>query len=206
MVLKDDYNKDLLIIDEENLIYKSFFRKVKIKRREIRSIFYNENKIGILLYNGKIYSFSILKLLHSEKFKLEILREELNKENILFDYTGATKDEFTFYWIMFFWLINSLRSIWVIIIAVIILVYINKNYRKVIIYNIDKEELEVIFRKKISLYKKCDLDKIEIIKPYIKCTVIKFFKDRKRYKLYFEDTPYLIKNYNISLNKFFNRI
>lgn len=201
MVLKDDYNKDLLIIDEENLIYKSFFRKVKIKRREIRSIFYNENILGILLYNGKIYSFSIVKLLHSEKFKLEILREELNKENILFDYTGAINEEFTFYWGIF-WLINLLRSIWVIIIvAVIILVYINNNYRKAILYNIDKDELEVIFRKKISIYKKCDLDKIEIRKTYIK-----FFKDRKRYKLYFEDTPYLIKNYKISLNKFFNII
>ena len=35
MVLRDDYNRELLSIDKENLIYKNFFRKVKIKRADI---------------------------------------------------------------------------------------------------------------------------------------------------------------------------
>ena len=70
MVLRDDYNRELLSIDKENLIYKNFFRKVKIKRIDIRSVFYRENVLGILTYSGKIYSFNIVKLLYSERDKL----------------------------------------------------------------------------------------------------------------------------------------
>ncbi len=39
MVLKDDYHKDIILLDEEKLVYKRKFKKVTIKREEIRSVF-----------------------------------------------------------------------------------------------------------------------------------------------------------------------
>lgn len=63
MVLKDDFNKELLIIDEETLIYKTCLRKIKIKRKDIRSIFYSENILAVLNYSGKIYCLIIQELI-----------------------------------------------------------------------------------------------------------------------------------------------
>lgn len=121
----------------------------------------------------------------------------------MFNYTGANNIDYAFLAILINLIVNSFKSIWSIIILGIILVFINKYYRKIVIYNIDKDELEVIYRKKFLKYKRYELDKIEIKKLDIKCDVVKFLKDGKQYKLYIEKTPYLIKNYNISLKKFF---
>lgn len=70
MKFKDDYGKDILILDEENLTYKNFFRKILIKRSDIRSVFYDEEILGILTYSGKIYPLVIRKLLFSERKKI----------------------------------------------------------------------------------------------------------------------------------------
>lgn len=207
MVLKDDYNKDLLTIDEENLIYKKLFKKVKIKKSDIRSIFYGENILGVLTYSGKIYSFSIVKLLYSERYKLENLRKELNKEKVLFNYTSTIYKDYI-YMIFFINLImNNIRNNWAIVILILLLIifiFIVKHYSRNVIFNIDKDELEVKIGKNIFKYKRHEIDKIKIIKHNLKGNIIQFFKNGNKYTLYFEDTPYLIKNYNIGLNKLFN--
>lgn len=102
MVLKNDYNKVIIQLTNDEFIYKSIFRRVKIKKSDIRSVFYDEGYLGILTYSGRIYSLSLGSLLWSERNKLEDLRKELNKENILFDYTNAKamRDFFPYY--MFF--------------------------------------------------------------------------------------------------------
>lgn len=208
MVLKDDYNKDLFTIDEENLIYKSFFRKVKIKKADIRSVFYGENILGILTYGGKIYSFNIVKLLYSERYKVENLRNELNKENIIFNYTKVDFSDYSIYFLIFMNpIINLIQNIFVGIITLIILlgfILLVKYYGNKVVFNIDKDELEVKRGKDIFKYKRDEIDKIRIIKHSTKGKSIEFKKNKNKYILNFEDTPYLIKNYNISLNKLFN--
>ena len=84
MRLKNEYGSEFILLDEENLIYRRKFRKITIKRNEIRSVFYDENILGILTDSGKIYSLNITHLLFSERKKLEELRLEINKENIIF--------------------------------------------------------------------------------------------------------------------------
>ena len=84
MKFKDDYGKDILILDEENLIYKGFLRRKTIKREDIRSVFYDENILGVLSYSGKIYSLNIVHLLFSERKKLEELRLKLSEANLFF--------------------------------------------------------------------------------------------------------------------------
>ena len=84
MKFKDDYGKDILILDEENLIYKGFLRRKTIKREDIRSVFYDENILGVLSYSGKIYSLNIVHLLFSERKKLEELRLKLSETNLFF--------------------------------------------------------------------------------------------------------------------------
>ena len=208
MVLKDDYNKELFTIDEENLIYKGFFRKVKIKKSDIRSVFYGENILGILTYGGKIYSFNIVKLLYSERYKVENLRNELNKENIIFNYTKVDFSDYSIYFLIFMNpIINLIQNIFVGIITLIILlvfILLVKYYGNKVVFNIDKDELEVKRGKDIFKYKRDEIDKIRIIKHSTKGKSIEFKKNKNKYILNFEDTPYLIKNYNVSLNKLFN--
>ena len=207
MVLKDDYNKDLLTIDEENLIYKKLFKKVKIKKSDIRSIFYGENILGVLTYSGKIYSFSIVKLLYSERYKLENLRKELNKEKVLFNYTSTIYKDYI-YMIFFINLImNNIRNNWAIVILILLLIifiFIVKHYSRNVIFNIDKDELEVKIGKNIFKYKRHEIDKINIKKYYQDVNNIEFKKNGNRYIICFKENPYLIKIYNTSLSKLFN--
>lgn len=206
MVIKDDYNKDFLILDEENLIYKRLFKKVKIKRSDIRSIFYGENILGVLTYSGKVYSFNIVKLLYSERYKLEDLRKELNKEKILFNYTSNIYNNYIYIIFIINPIMNNIRNIWGIsmLILLIVFIFIAKYYNRSIIFNIDKDELEVKIGRKFLKYKRYEIDKIKIIKHTTRGNIINFFKNGNKYTLYFEDTPYLIKNYGVGLNKLFN--
>lgn len=213
MVLKDDYNKDLFTVDKENLIYKSFLRRVKIKKSDIRSVFYGENILGVLTYSGNIYSFNIVKLLYSERDKLENLRNELSKENILFDYTNVSYNNYIFIIIFINPIINLISNdnktgilIKLIIVMILfsLIVFLIKYYKETVIFNIDKDELEVKRGKRNFKYKRCEFDKIKLVGGNSKFTILQFEKNRKKYRLNFEDTPYLIKNYNVSLNKLFN--
>ena len=213
MRIKNDHGKDLLILDEKNLIYKHFFGEKIIKREDIRSVFYDENTLGILRYNGKIYSINLTGVLFSQRKMIEELRLELNKENILFDYTGSLYSPKYFYVLFFNYLIintlyrisnyNIILTIFLLILFISFLVLI-RRLEKNIIYNIDKEEVEIFTFKTILKYKKNEIDKIKVIKINNTITSIVFKKNKNKFKLYFRENPYLIKIYNTSLTKLFN--
>ena len=205
MILKDDYHKDMILLDAEKLIYKRKFKKITIKREEIRSVFYDEYILGVLTYSGKVYSLNIVELLFSERKKLEALRLELNKEEILFDYINSRGNLSVLFYICFFPNIFNViskqkNSIKIFIIALIIY---QKRLVSNCIYNINKNQLEVIKDKNTIKYKKEEIDKINLIKSNENITIIEFEKNRKKYKLYFRNNPYLIKIYNTSLIKLF---
>ncbi|MCF0148528.1 MAG: hypothetical protein HUJ77_09035 [Clostridium sp.] len=209
MVLKDDYHKDMILLDEEKLIYKRKFKKITIKREEIRSAFYDEYILGILTYSGKVYSLNIVALLFSERKKLEDLRLELNKEEILFDYINSRSNFSVLFYICFFPNIvnviskqkNSIKIVLLIFIIALI-IYGNRLVSRCL-YNINTKELEVIKYKNTIKYKKEEIDKINLIKWNNNITIVEFEKNRKKYKLYFRNNPYLIKIYNTSLIKLF---
>lgn len=213
MVLKDDYHKDMILIDEENLTYKRLLRKIIIKREDIRSIFYDECKLGILTYSGKIYSLNIVHLLFSERKKLEELRVELNKENILFNYTNCIENSMYsllgigYFNIINIFIIQSNYSIIIKLFLVITIIFsfvLIKYLEETTIYNIDKEEVEVFTWKTTLKYKKYEIDKIKVMKVNDNLNSIVFKKNKNKYKLYFRENPYLIKIYNTSLTKLFN--
>lgn len=91
MVLVNDYGKVILEVNENEIIYKKLLKKYIIKKCDIRSLYYDETTLGVLCYNGKIYSLNITSLLFSERKKLEELYEKLNKENILFSFNSGYK-------------------------------------------------------------------------------------------------------------------
>lgn len=212
MRLKNDYGREFILLDEENLIYKNFFRKIVIKRSDIRSVFYNEEILGILTYSGKIYSLVIRKLLFSERKRLEELRLEVSKENILFDYTNSLNSEMYLLFIVFFNIINIMiirpnYSIIIklfLLILIIFLIVLIRKLEKTIIYNIDKEEIEIFTWKTTLKYKKYEIDKIKVMKVNNTINSIVFKKNKNNFKLYFRENPYLIKIYNTSLTKLFN--
>lgn len=210
MVLKDDYGKDIILVDKDNLIYKRVFRKVTIKKSDIRSIFYDEVVLGILTYGGRIYSLNIKKLLFSERDELEELRVELNRENILFDYTNYRRSTATAPFCYFFlpFLINLgniINKIILIVLIGLVLFYIiyKKGLAANIVFNIDKEEFEVLRGKHTYKYKKHEIDKIKVIRNY-NINIIEFKKNNNRYSINFKETPYLVKIYNNSITKLFN--
>ncbi|WP_294187360.1 hypothetical protein [uncultured Clostridium sp.] len=213
MIIKNDYGKDMLILDEENLIFKHFFGEKIIKREDIRSVFYDENTLGILNYNGKVYSLVIRKLLFSERKRLEELRLEVSKENILFDYTNSIKKSmYPLLFIGYFNIINMtiIRPNYSIIIKLFLVITIIfsfvliRNLEKTNIYNIDKEEVEIFTWKTTLKYKKYEIDKIKVMKVNNTINSIVFKKNKNNFKLYFRENPYLIKIYNTSLTKLFN--
>ncbi|MBQ6820107.1 MAG: hypothetical protein IJO26_02275 [Clostridium sp.] len=210
MRLKDDYGKDMLILDEENLTYKSFFRKIVIKRSDIRSVFYDEQILGILTYSGKIYTLVIIKLLFSERKRLEELRLELNKENILFDYTKSLNSEIYLLFISNFMNIFVIQASYSIIIKIFLLILIIsfliliRKLAKTTIYNIDKEEVEIFTWKTTLKYKKHEIDKIKVTNKSSCLNSIVFKKNKNKFILNYKKNPYLIKIYNTSLTKLFN--
>lgn len=209
MELISDNKKKLLTIEDDKLIYHRLFKNIIINRSEIRSVFYDEDTLGVLTYSGKIYSLRIGKLLYSERIKLEKVRELLSKEDILFTYVN--KNEVSFIYILLFFNIipRSLKEIWIFLAAIILIITVNikfKYYTNTIIFNISANELEVIGRKRTLKYKREEIDKIQIIKTDMQHKTIIFKKNNKKYNIKILDTPYLIKNLNISLTKLFDGV
>ena len=209
MKFKDDYGNNILLLDEENLIYKSFFRKIVIKRSDIRSVFYAEDVLGILTYSGKTYSLVIRKLLYSERKRLEDLRLELSKENILFDYNNSRYSIFYLYIgicpMIFNTIISTYSSILKIFLVLLVISFIFIIIKLIpnTIYNIDKDEIEIFKWKNTLKYKREELDKINLINTGQGRHDVIFYENKKGYRLNFVDTPYLYKIYSSSLNKLF---
>lgn len=211
MVLKNENNKVIIELNEDELIYKRFFRRIKIKKSNVRSVFYDESFLGVLTYSGKIYSLNISSLLWSENGKLEELRKELNKENILFDYTNVKviRSYFPFYLIFLPMLNVDLEielKIILLLICIIGILYIKSMPRNnSTVFNIDKDELEIVRLKRLQKYKRHEIDKIELKRYFDEVTTIEFKKNENKFVIYFKDTPYLIKIYNLSLIKLFKQ-
>lgn len=211
MRIKNDYGKDMLILDEENLIFKHFFGKKIIKREDIRSVFYDENTLGILNYNGKVYSINITSVLFSERKMIEELRLQINKENILFNYIRSMNYESSLpitlmYIIMLFnlnFIDNEIYSI-LLIAFFITFIILTKKITPRVIYNIDTNEVEVFKWRKNLKYKREELDKIKLKKISEYASVVEFINNKKKYKLYFMGNSQLTKIYNTSLNELFN--
>lgn len=211
MVLKNENNKVIIELNEDELIYKRFFRRIKIKKSNVRSVFYDESFLGILTYSGKIYSLNISSLLWSENGKLEELRKELNKENILFDYTNVKviRSYFPFY-LIFLPMLNvdleiELKIILLLICIIGILYSKSMPRNNNTVFNIDKDELEIVRLKRLQKYKRHEIDKIELKRYFDEVTTIEFKKNENKFVIYFKDTPYLIKIYNLSLIKLFKQ-
>lgn len=210
MFLKDDYGMNIILLDEENLIYKRTLGKITIKRSDIRSVFYDESILGVLTYSGRIYSLNIIKLLYSEREKLEYLREELNRENILFDYINHRGSMSTIAFILLIPILINLDSVINQIISVVLIFFVffyiiiyKRRLMTKIVFNIDKKEFEVLRGKHTYKYKKKRIDKIRVIRS-TDLNTIEFKKNGNKYRMFFKETPYLIKIYNLSLAKLFN--
>ncbi|TGY40924.1 hypothetical protein E5347_13785 [Clostridium sartagoforme] len=209
MILNDNYERILIILDEENLIYKGTFRKTTIKREEIRSAFYDEELLGVLTYSGKIYSLKIDKLSVSDKEKLEQLRLVLNKENILFDYTNrmiaiVSLPLFVFFMPISISFIISSRIIVAVLLISIFIFYINvlKKVMPNNVYNINSDEVEILRGKHTFKYKKQEIDKIKLIRGH-NLNTIEFKKNGNKYVMYFKESKYLTKIYSLSLGELF---
>ena len=209
MILNDNYERILIILDEENLIYKGTFRKITIRREDIRSVFYDEELLGVLTYSGKIYSLKIDKLSVSEKEKLEQLRLVLNKENILFDYTNrmiaiVSLPLFVFFMPISISFIISSRIIVAVLLISIFILYINvlKKVMPNNVYNINSDEVEILRGKHTFKYKKQEIDKIKLIRGN-NLNTIEFKKNGNKYVMYFKEGKYLTKIYNLSLGELF---
>ena len=209
MILNDNYERILIILDEENLIYKGTFRKTTIKREEIRSVFYDEELLGVLTYSGKIYSLKIDKLSVSDKEKLEQLRVVLNKENILFDYTNrmiaiVSLPLFVFFMPISISFIISSRIIVAVLLISIFIFYINvlKKVMPNNVYNINSDEVEILRGKHTFKYKKKEIDKIKLIRGH-NLNTIEFKKNGNKYVMYFKESKYLTKIYSLSLGELF---
>lgn len=209
MILNDNYERILIILDEENLIYKGTFRKTTIKREEIRSAFYDEELLGVLTYSGKIYSLKIDKLSVSDKEKLEQLRLVLNKENILFDYTNrmiaiVSLPLFVFFMPISISFIISSRIIVAVLLISIFIFYINvlKKVMPNNVYNINSDEVEILRGKHTFKYKKQEIDKIKLIRGN-NLNTIEFKKNGNKYVMYFKESKYLTKIYKLSLGELF---
>lgn len=208
MVLINDNGKKILCLEDDKLIYYGRFRKIFIKKSDIRSLFYDETTLGILLNSGKIYSLKINKLLFSERSKLEELRLNLNKENVLFDYAKSKRNQKSFPIIAFAFILANAGSVKfqiLIIVCIALFMYIDNSYLiNNVVFNIDKDEFEVFRGKHIFKYKRHEIDKINIKKYYQGINNIEFKKNGNRYIICFKENPYLIKIYNTSLSKLFN--
>lgn len=209
MILNDNNERILIILDEENLIYKGTFRKTTIKREEIRSVFYDEELLGVLTYSGKIYSLKIDKLSVSDKEKLEQLRLVINKENILFDYTNrmiaiVSLPLFVFFMPISISFIISSRIIVAVLLISIFIFYINvlKKVMPNNVYNINSDEVEILRGKHTFKYKKKEIDKIKLIRGH-NLNTIEFKKNGNKYVMYFKESKYLTKIYNLSLGELF---
>ena len=209
MILNDNNERILIILDEENLIYKGTFRKTTIKREEIRSVFYDEELLGVLTYSGKIYSLKIDKLSVSDKEKLEQLRLVLNKENILFDYTNrmiaiVSLPLFVFFMPISISFIISSRIIVAVLLISIFIFYINvlKKVMPNNVYNINSDEVEILRGKHTFKYKKQEIDKIKLIRGN-NLNTIEFKKNGNKYVMYFKESKYLTKIYKLSLGELF---
>lgn len=209
MILNDNHERILIILDEENLIYKGTFRKTTIKREEIRSVFYDEELLGVLTYSGKIYSLKIDKLSVSDKEKLEQLRLVLNKENILFDYTNrmisiVSLPLFVFFMPISISFIISSRIIVSVLLISIFIFYINvlKKVMPNNVYNTNSDEVEILRGKHTFRYKKQEIDKIKLIRGH-NLNTIEFKKNGNKYVMYFKESKYLTKIYNLSLGEIF---
>lgn len=210
MVLKDDYGKDIIKLNSDEFIYKCGLRKIVIKKSDIRSLFYDNDMLGILTYEGKIHSLSITSLLFSERVKLEELRNELNKENILFNFTKSNPEKFliliSFINILNLSFNNNKHMIFIIIIILVIILFFiyEKLFNTKVLFNIDKDEFEITRLKKTIIYSKYEVDKIQLKKYTNELYLIEFKKNKNKYKILFRENPYLMKIYNVSLSKLFD--
>ena len=111
--------------------------------------------------------------LSTQRKRLEDLRVELNKENILFDYTNFIENSmYPLLFIGYFNIINIfiIRPNYSIIIKIFLVITIIfsfvliKNLEETTIYNIDKEEVEIFSWKNTLKYKKYEIDKIKVMK------------------------------------------
>ena len=210
MRIRNDYGKDMLILDEEKLIFKHFFGEKIIKRSDIRSVFYDENILGILNYNGKVYSINITPVLFSQRKMIQELRLQLNKENILFNYIRSMNYESSLATTLIYFIIfpsisilnNNIYPLFLVSLYIMFIILINKLIPR-IFYNIDTNEVEVFkWRKKIK-YKREELDKVKLKKINEYTSVVEFIKNKKKYKLYFMGNSQLSKIYNTSLKELF---
>ncbi|NLZ34632.1 MAG: hypothetical protein GX889_06950 [Clostridiales bacterium] len=211
MILRNKKGKELIIANDEEFIYKGRSRKRIIKKSDARSMFYDDKVLGILTYAGKIYSFSLRSLLKSERSKLEELRLELNKENLLFNYTKADINYALYYplpyllgSIMIWDGFKDLLFLFILIVNLIVIIYNKLSYKKVL-FNIDRDEFEIISATNPEKFKRHEAGKIKMKKIYEGIYKIEIKKDRKKLYLLFKDNPYLIKIYNTSLVKLFSK-
>lgn len=71
------------------------------------------------------------------------------------------------------------------------------------VYNIDKDEVEILRGKHTFKYKKHEIDNIKLRRSnYL--NIIEFKKNGNKYVMYFKESPYLIKIYDLSLGKLFS--
>lgn len=221
MELKNKFETIIVRLDKEKLIYKKFLSTKIIKRNEIRSVFYNDTTLGILTYNGEIHSINIQVLLEEDINKLEELRLELNKENIIFDYTNFSNKimKFPLLILQYSFIINIFSIIsnkisdntvdyYNIIptasLAVGIIIYyilIKRLILNTTVYNIEKNEVEIFKSKGVIKYNRNEIDKVDILNLNERINTVVFYKGRRKYRIKFTDNKYVMKIYNTSLNE-----
>ncbi|GAA0083889.1 hypothetical protein UT300007_03280 [Clostridium sp. CTA-7] len=195
MVLLSDYGRVILEVNEEEIIYK----KRVIKKCDIRSLYYDENILAILCYNGKVHSLNMNSLLFSERKKLEYLYSELNKENMLFNIDKRYIGNTGLYWLLFFiprYSNSYICLTWIIILSVLICTYIIEKKKYVgTFYNLDKEEFEVLKNDKVIKIKRKDVEYIKI-KEINLGSIVEIVYKKSKYKMFIRENVDCKKLYN----------
>ena len=153
MIIKSDYDKIILELNDEELILYKFFKRTHIRISNIRSAYYRGNLLYILTNDNKYYYKNLSTMKLSQLNNLEVLVNELNKDKFIFFFPNGNTINLIFCIPMYINIImknicNSdgtfAYSIFMILslILVFVIFFYNRANQKVWVYSIETHEFQ----------------------------------------------------------------
>lgn len=153
MIIKSDYDKILLELDDEELIIHKFFKRTHIRRSNIRSAYYKDNFLYILTNDNKYYYKNLATMKFSQLNNLEVIVNEINKDKFIFFFPNGNTVSLIFCIPMYINIImnnifNSDETLAypILMILSLILVFViffyNRANQKIWVYSIETHEFQ----------------------------------------------------------------
>ena len=182
MKLQKDNGKDIVILTDDEVIIKGIFKDKVLKRDNILSACLLESLGGdkgivILTKDYKIVEKRRINMKWSDREKLKLIVDEINKEGILFNYRNSDDIVWLYTMAVYMPLIMSgnlfdtyygkffVFAIYLILIFMIIFYYHICNKFRGVIYNTKKEEFQIV-GKKDEIVNKFTINDIELDKEF----------------------------------------